>query len=54
MGSVQPLDNGNVLAGYGLMLVEENIYSITWPERLGHPAWTQIREYDRSDPAPVV
>ncbi len=54
MGSVQPLHNGNVLVGYGLMLDPKGVENLTWPKRLTHPAWTQIREYTREDPAKLV
>lgn len=54
MGSVQPLENENVLVGYGSLLVDEDIEKITWVERLQHPAWTQIREYTKTDPASLV
>ena len=54
MGSVQPLENNNVLVGYGSLLVDEKIENLTWPQRLAHPAWTQIREYTKSDPAELV
>ncbi|MDB2499463.1 aryl-sulfate sulfotransferase [bacterium] len=54
MGSVQPLQNDNVLVGYGSLLVDEDIEKISWVERLQHPAWTQIREYTKTDPASLV
>ena len=54
MGSVQPLENDNVLVGYGSLLVDKGIEKITWAERLAHPAWTQIREYSKTDPASLV
>jgi len=54
MGSVQPLENGNALVGYGLLLRPEGVEELTWPKRLAHPAWTQIREYTKSDPAQLV
>ena len=54
MGSVQPLKNNNVLVGYGMMLVDKDVEKLTWPGRLAHPAWTEIREYTKTDPAELV
>lgn len=54
MGSVQPLSNGNTLVGYGLLLRPEGVEGLTWPKRLTHPAWTQIREYTHDSPASLV
>ncbi len=54
MGSVQPLKSGNVMVGYGMLFKEEGIENLTWAKRLTHPAWTQIREYSRTDPATLV
>ena len=54
MGSVQPLANGNTLVGYGMLLRPEGVEDLTWPQRLGHPAWTQIREYTHETPASLV
>ncbi len=54
MGSVQPLSNGNTLVGYGLLFRPEGVEELTWAQRLGHPAWTQIREYTHDTPASLV
>ncbi len=54
MGSVQPLPNKNVLVGYGMLFRPEGIEELTWPKRLAHPGWTQIREYTKTDPATLV
>jgi hypothetical protein len=54
MGSVQPLKNNNVLVGYGSLLVDKGVENLGWPDRLKHPAWTQIREYTKTDPATLV
>ncbi len=54
MGSVQPLPNDNVLVGYGMLFRPEGIEQLTWPKRLAHPGWTQIREYIKTSPATLA
>ncbi len=54
MGSVQPLPNKNVLVGYGMLFRPEGIGDLTWPKRLAHPGWTQIREYTKTHPSTLA
>lgn len=55
MGSAQYLtETGNVLAGYGMILVKDGLDTLTWEHKDRHPVWTQVREYRRSNPARPV
>ncbi len=55
MGSARALPKtGNVLVGYGLMFLPEDLKAATWQTRLQFKGRTMIREFTHTTPAEVV
>jgi hypothetical protein len=55
MGSVQYLpEKDNVLAGYGFMILPEDLKEMTWKTRLSFKGWTRTAEYSHTDPPEPV
>ena len=55
MGSTQYLPRtGNVLAGYGFLLSQEDIRDRTWHTLANSRVWTRVREYTPESPPRVV
>ncbi|GAA4887235.1 aryl-sulfate sulfotransferase [Ferrimonas pelagia] len=55
MGSAQTLTNtGNILAGYGFILADDDVANNDWQSFEQDNAWTRIREYSPSTPAQVA
>jgi len=55
MGSTQYLPRtGNLLAGYGFLLSQEDIRDRTWHTLGQSRVWTRVREYTHASPPEVV
>lgn len=55
MGSTQYLpETGNLLAGYGFLLSQDDIRDRTWQTLGQSEVWTRIREYTHASPPKVV
>ena len=55
MGSTQHLPKtGNLLAGYGFLLSQDDIRDKTWHTLAQSRVWTRVREYTHDSPSEVV